>query len=72
MMMFSFRKKQTYVNKRVTVSLTDGREVTHKATEREISPTGRLHLTSNGVVVADYMPGTWASLSVGHRAIRSL
>ena len=72
--MFSFLKKPkvTYVNRRVTVCLTDGREITHKATDREISPTGRLHLTSNGVVVADYLPGTWTSLSVGHRAIRSL
>lgn len=67
--MFWKKKKKEYKPVKVSVFLADGRVVTHMGTDREISPSGRLHITSNSIAVADYMPGTWTGLSVGKRTV---
>lgn len=77
-MMWPFRKKAPPAPKpkpkpaRVAVHLKDGRTVVHVCRYRRIDADGSLHLferEGGAGVVADYVAGSWYSVSCGKRAV---
>lgn len=61
---------------RISVHLPTGQTVVHYGHSRIIYDTGRLTVfwkpldKDDGVVVADYAPGAWSSVSVGKRNVK--
>ena len=58
--------------KRISITLSDGSVVVHKAAYRTVKPDGRLSLhvsKDGGHIVAEYNKDYWLSLSVGKRSV---
>jgi hypothetical protein len=72
-----FRKKLQKELKavRISVHMADGSTVVHYATTREIRSDGGLSIIrkrgDERLLVADYTAGSWLSLSIGKRCVRS-